>query len=86
MDEMLKPIIIILVLIAVAVQIPGANAESECKACKGTEGDWTKTATAFLEGKPVEETGPILYTAKVARQGYEAQNLKISMMPRESDS
>jgi thiosulfate/3-mercaptopyruvate sulfurtransferase len=69
---MLKPIIIVLVLLAVAVQVPGVNAE--CKACKGTgtDADWTKTATAFLEGKPVEETGPILYTAKVARQGYEA--------------
>ncbi len=73
---MLKPIIVVLVILAIAVQVPGVNAESECKACKGTgtDGDWTKTATAFLEGKPVEETGPILYTAKVARQGYEAQN------------
>ncbi|HSD58327.1 MAG TPA: sulfurtransferase [Methanotrichaceae archaeon] len=73
---MLKPIIIVLVLLAVAVQVPSVNAE--CKACKGvgvgTDTDWTKTAAAFLEGKPVEETGPILYTAKVARQGYEAQN------------
>ena len=52
---MLKPIIIILVLIAVAVQVPSVNAESECKACKGAEGDWTKTAAAFLEGKPLEK-------------------------------
>jgi thiosulfate/3-mercaptopyruvate sulfurtransferase len=71
--EMLKPVIIVLILLAVAVQVPGVNAE--CTACKGTgtDADWAKTATAFLEGKPVEETGPTLYTAKVARQGYEAQ-------------
>lgn len=68
---MLKPIIIILVLIAVAAfQIPSVNAG--CTACQGTDEDWTKSASAFLEGKPVENTEPILFTAKSARQGYQA--------------
>jgi thiosulfate/3-mercaptopyruvate sulfurtransferase len=72
MDEMLKPIIIILVLIAVAAfQIPSVNAGG-CTACQGTDEDWTKSASAFLEGKPVENTEPILFTAKSARQGYQA--------------
>jgi len=74
---MSKPIIVILVLISAAVfMIPSVNAG--CSACKGegTEADWTRSASSFLEGKPQEITEPLVFTAKTARQGYQALSSK----------
>lgn len=67
--EKIKPIIALLVLTAIAFQVP--NASAVCKACQGTEEDWTNSAAAFLEGTPLK-TEPTLITAKSTRAGYEA--------------
>lgn len=69
------PVIVILVLIALAVQVHGGSAE--CQACKGGFQDWTKTATDFLSGNTTQDNAvPTLYTARVAREQYEAEAAK----------
>ncbi len=74
---MLKQIIIIMVLLSAStLLIPGVNAG--CSACKGegTDADWARTASSFLDGTPQQITEPILFTAKLARQNYETENAK----------
>jgi hypothetical protein len=74
---MLKPIIVILSLIAFAAFLV-SNVNAGCSACKeGTDVDWGLSATSFLEGKPlVESDGTNRFSAKGARQSYEALKSK----------
>lgn len=77
--KMRGAVIVILVLIALAVQVQGGSAG--CKACggggKGRFEDWTKTATDFLSGNTTQDNAvPTLYTARVAREQYEAEAVK----------
>ncbi len=50
------PSIFLMVLVAVLASISTAHAQ--CAAC-GQEGDWSTSATAFLEGQPINETPPL---------------------------
>lgn len=51
--------------IMVVMATLASTAGAQCAACAG-EGDWSASASAFLEGKPIDETPP-LWGPKAAR-------------------
>jgi len=60
-------IILILTVMSIFISSSAQATLAECPACKGEQPDWTESATAFLEGRPINDTPSSLNGPQQAR-------------------
>jgi hypothetical protein len=57
----------LLMLISIFISNAAQATLADCPACVGEQPDWTESATAFLEGKPIQDTPSTLSGPQQAR-------------------